>query len=580
MRKNHFSKPLSRSVPAETTRGNWGPGLSCRQVLGISLMGAMISIFALAGSILLGAEPETRAKNVILFIGDGAGYNTFLATAMYLGKFDPKTGKTQLEFEGPEWLRVACATYPLSLSSKPQKTGIQDPELVYDPAKAWDKQTGYQWLTKTATDSAAAGTAMATGQLTYNNAINWSDFDQPLSPTLVEIAKKRGKSTGVVTSVQWSHATPATLGGAKVPRRDDYETIARQMLSAGVLDVIMGAGHPAFDNNGQPRSPDQYQYKYVGGKEIWEALEAARAKPEGTYLGFRPVVTKEEFAALCSGPTPPKVVGTAAVADTLQASRSPSRMESPTVTPQGDKKETGSSSQSNPAAGQQSYGSAVGTLPSDDLTAKPFQHPRVKTVPDLPTMVAGALNILDDNPQGFFLMVEGGAIDWANHANRPDRMIEETIDFLAAIETVLRWVEKHSSWEETLVIITADHETGLIWGPQADKVPFQPLVDHGPGRMPGLRYLSTRHSNSLVPLFARGPGAERFHRWVQGEDPVRGPYVHLTSIFHVIASAITGEHTGKEGQSATAFGLGTYLYLPVFSCEPSFPALLGLRARN
>jgi len=580
MRKNHFSKPISRSVPTETTRGNWEPGLSRRWVLGIGLVGAMVSIFALAGSILLAAEPETRAKNVILLIGDGAGYNTFLATAMYLGKFEPNTGKTKLEFEGPEWLRVACATYPLSLSSKPQRTGIQDPELVYDPAKAWDKQRGYQWLTKTATDSAAAGTAMATGQLTYNNAINWSDFDQPLSPTLVEIAKKRGKSTGVLTSVQWSHATPATLGGAKVAKRDDYETIARQMLSAGLLDVIMGAGHPAFDNNGQPRSPDQYQYRYVGGKEIWEALEAARGEPQGTYLGFRPVVTKEEFMALCSGPTPSKVVGTAAVADTLQASRSPSRMDSPTVTPQGDKKERGSSSQSNPGPGQPSSGSAVGTLPFDDLTAEPFLDPRVKTVPDLATMVAGALNILDDNPQGFFLMVEGGAIDWANHANRPDRMIEETIDFFAAIETVIRWVEKHSSWQETLVIITADHETGLIWGPEADKVPFQPLVDHGRGKMPGLRYLSTKHSNSLVPVFARGPGAEQFHQWVQGEDPVRGPYVHLTSIFHVIASAITGEQAGKEGQSATTLRLGTFLYVPAFSCEPTFPALLGLGARN
>jgi alkaline phosphatase len=474
----------------------------------------VISIAALFASVsLLGSgakaeDPKPKAKNIILFIGDGAGYNSWVATAMYLGRYSSETKKTNLLCDTSEWLKLACATYPLSLSTKPRKSGQQEPELVYDPKKAWDAQEGYAWLRKTATDSAGAGTAMSTGALTYNNAINWSDLDQPLAPTLVELAKRAGKSTGVVTSVQWSHATPATLGGAKVPKRDDYETIARQMLTSGTLDVIMGAGHPEVDNNGQPLPEEKRDYRYVGGKDTWQALEAARATPGGTYQGFRPVVTQEEFAALCSGQTPSKVVGTAKVATTLQASRSFAR-----------------------AATSQS-------ATADEL---PFTEPFVPGVPSLSLMVKGALNILDDNPNGFYLMIEGGAIDWANHANRPARMIEEMIDFLNAIETAVAWVEKHSNWSETLVIIVADHETGLIWGPDSDKVPFQPLVDRGPGKIPGLRYSSTGHSNSLVPLYARGAGAELFRNLREGNDPIRGPYVHLTSIFRVISSVISAD---------------------------------------
>ncbi|MCS7238309.1 MAG: alkaline phosphatase [Thermoguttaceae bacterium] len=527
-----------------------------RQISGfLSRWGSMaLAVLALAVCVAskgMGQNPQSfsKAKNVIILVGDGAGYSCWLAAAMFLGRFDGQTGRTEFVVDGKEWLQLGCATYPLTLSTRPRGSGKQDPEIVYDPKKAWDPVEGYQWLVKSATDSAGAGTAMSTGRKTYNNAINWSDEDRPIQPTLVEIAKELGKSTGVVTSVQWSHATPATLGGAKVPKRDDYETIAQQMIREGLLDVIMGAGHPEYDNNGRPLPPDKYDYKYVGGKELWQALEHARGQPGGTYLGFRPVVTKEEFASLASGPVPPRVVGTAMVAATLQASRTVTKPGEP-GTPQTQagiasvaRSSALSGSASSPSLGGQSAETAT------QLYLAPFAEPVNENVPTLEVMASGALNILDDNPNGFFLMIEGGAIDWANHANRADRMIEEMIDFLRTIETVVHWVESHSSWGETLVIITADHETGLIWGPQSDKVPFQPLEDRGPGRLPGLRYNATQHSNSLVPLYARGPGAEAFRQLIEGEDPVRGPFVHLTSIFYVAAQALTGQPVqGNKGQ--------------------------------
>ena len=96
--------------------------------------------------------------------------------------------------------------------------------------------------------------------------------------------------------------------------------------------------------------------------------------------------------------------------------------------------------------------------------------PRNPGVPDLVTLVRGALNVLDEDPDGLFLAIEGGAIDWANHQNNASRMIEEQLDFIAAMEAVIAWVEANSHWGESLLILTADHETGLLWGPRSDQV--------------------------------------------------------------------------------------------------------------
>jgi alkaline phosphatase len=191
-----------------------------------------------------------------------------------------------------------------------------------------------------------------------------------------------------------------------------------------------------------------------------------------------------------------------------------------------------------------------GTLQSDrggDPDAAPFAVPLVPTVPTLATMTRGAINVLSRNPNGFFLMVEGGAVDQASHSNRAGRMIEEMIDFTAAVEAVVQWVEAHSNWDETLLIVTADHETGFLWGPDAGATsdmlhfPWDPVQNNGKGKMPGCRYYSKYHTGSLVPLFAKGRGAELFDGLVQGKDPMRGPYVDDTDVFKVMnASMGTG----------------------------------------
>jgi len=152
-------------------------------------------------------------------------------------------------------------------------------------------------------------------------------------------------------------------------------------------------------------------------------------------------------------------------------------------------------------------------------------------------MAMAAFNVLDNDPDGFCVMIEGGAVDWAAHSNLSGRVIEEEIDFSCAVEAVIKWVETHSNWSETLLIVTGDHETGYLTGPGSDPE-WKPLVNNGQGKMPGMEWHSGSHTNSLIPLFARGAGADQFSQLIVQRDPVRGPYVDNTSVAKVVFEAL------------------------------------------
>ena len=123
-----------------------------------------------------------------------------------------------------------------------------------------------------------------------------------------------------------------------------------------------------------------------------------------------------------------------------------------------------------------------------------------------------AINVLSANDKGFVLMIEGGAIDWANHANQKGRMIEEQIDFNNAVGSVIAWVEKNGGWDNNLVVVASDHECGYLLGPNdGDNNPnTNPIINKGKGHVPDMKYNSGNHTNMLVPVYAKGSGAELF----------------------------------------------------------------------
>ena len=117
-----------------------------------------------------------------------------------------------------------------------------------------------------------------------------------------------------------------------------------------------------------------------------------------------------------------------------------------------------------------------------------------------------SIDFLEKDEDGFFLMIEGSQIDWGGHANNADYVITEVVDFDQVIGAVLDFAEKDG---ETLVIVTADHETGgFTLAAEEKKVPFQGMQrDY---ESIEARFSTGGHSATMVPVLAFGPGAEKF----------------------------------------------------------------------
>ncbi|MEM1428197.1 MAG: alkaline phosphatase [Pseudomonadota bacterium] len=502
---------------------------------------------ALTGSLAFPAVAQDQgAKNVILMVSDGIGFNGWLAADYYQGI----AGEQSYQVARPDG--TIPVVYGLDHHALNLIDGIgrllpsaEDVRLAagavsqgYDPTTRWNRfentmrndfpPVGERYTSYT--DSAAAGTALMAGRKTSNGRVNQDWTGEENFRTIAQIAMDQGKAAGSVASVMVSHATPAAVIAHNVSR-NNYVDIFNEMVASD-LDVIMGAGHPLFDNSGNAVEPaDEDAYRFVGGSETLTALTS-----EEGLNGFTFVDARADFEALASGENlPERVVGIAQAGSTLQASRE--------------------------------------GLPEADTPSGMAYNP---IVPDLATMSLGALNVLNQDEDGFFVMIEGGAVDWMGHSNDMPRFIEEQIDFNLAVDAVIEWVEENSSWEETLLIVTSDHECGGIWGEgtwtngvggpvAADRsdeallaARFDPtedvfneylaVQDRGTGNMPGYQFSSRNHTNELVPLWAMGPGSELFAQFKQTDLQAAelwgdvyewdGNYVDNTVVFHVMNEAL------------------------------------------
>jgi alkaline phosphatase len=127
----------------------------------------------------------------------------------------------------------------------------------------------------------------------------------------------------------------------------------------------------------------------------------------------------------------------------------------------------------------------------------PFETNWDANFPHLSQMAETALAILDNDPDGFFLMLEGGKIDGAGHDNNLANMIGETTEFANAVQTILNRIKPSGS---TLIIVTADHETGGL------KV----IKNNGKANLPEAKWSLKGHTATEVPVYARGRKANLF----------------------------------------------------------------------
>lgn len=417
------------------------------------------------------APAEPRAKNVILFIGDGMGISTITAARIYEAQKRGETGEeNQLSFE--KFDHVALV--------KTYNTNAQVP------------------------DSAGTATAMHSGVKTRIGVLGIGPdaekgvckdaLAHPL-PLLGEEVKRRGLALGIVTTTRLTHATPASVYSRSADR--DWEAdaaIPADQQGQGCKDIALQLAETDFDV-ALGGGTTVFYGKDKGGRRA----DAAADLP-GAWAARSGGVVVKDAASLVAAPMDKPVLGIFNPSHlTYMVDRTPDSPE-----------------------------------------------------PTLTDMAAQAIARLQADPDGFYLMVEGGRIDHAHHGGQAGYALEEAVEFARAVQ----WAVDHTDPAETLILVTADHShvftiagypqrgndiLGLVVPPKgrgedggdglspvlaADGKPYTTLgYANGPGALRGERTVpetgiaarqqatvptgAETHAGEDVALFATGPGAER-----------------------------------------------------------------------
>ena len=329
-------------------------------------------LFLLLAAVNLQAQ---QAKYVFYFIGDGMGTNQVLGTEMYLSELKGEIGVTPLLF----------AQFPNSAI-----------------ATTFSAFNGV-------TDSAAAGTALATGNKTKNGAIGVTKDLSTEANSVASWAKDNGYRVGVSSSVTIDHATPASFYAHEGDRGSSYN-IGLDLIKAN-FDFYAGSDFDDPTNRKESRK-DGKSYE-----SLYDLTQKAGYTLARGYKDYQKKAKKAEKIILFQ-------------------------------------KEEAS---------------------QKDRSSIPYAIDRKKGDMTLAEITRAGINFLSkEDSKGFFLMVEGGKIDWACHANDAATTFHEVIDFNEAIKVAYEFYEQHP--DETLIVVTADHETGgMILGNGAYALNLQAL---------------------------------------------------------------------------------------------------------
>ena len=320
---------------------------------------------------------------------------------------------------------AAAGTAPWAISSDPGY-------LIAKPAEG-NPRHNY-------TDSSSSATSMTTGIKTFNGSVNVDSNGTPVSTFAHELQRK-GWRVGAVTSVPISHATPASSYAHNVSR-DDYQDLTRDMLGrvsiqhpqtplAG-LDVVIGGG---YGNTGDAKRGNASQGDNFVEGNIYltdSDLQASSIDHGGRYV----------TAVRTSGQK-----GSEVLQDGARAAV------------KGNHRLLGffGNGQYNGhlpfATADRRYDPAPGVGKKSET----YSQADLEENPTLAQMTDAALTVLNRDQTPFWLMVESGDVDWANHDDNIDNSIGAVNSGDDAIRIITQWVEFHSNWNESLLIVTADH---------------------------------------------------------------------------------------------------------------------------
>jgi alkaline phosphatase len=361
-----------------------------------------------------------------------------------------------------------------------------------------------------ATDSAAAATAMATGRKTHARIVSWDENGHGSELlNLGDILSRRSWSVGVVSTVPFSHATPACFVSHDPDRNHFFEGsagnmepgISEEIITSGVATLVIGAGNPLWDN------PDWRETSGFISRGVYERL--VRGDTEFAFVERRKDVDgAEALAELMDGLDPDdgaRVMGLFGGAD----------------------------------------GCFEPPVPTGDGTAEVL--PATEENPTLAEASGIALDFLSRDREGFFLMIEQGDIDWANHHNDYLWMIGAMWDLEGAARTVVNYVDTSSilDWDNTLVILTADHSNSFMrltgdpvlgLGELPAMIGVDPVYAYPGGEVV---YGCLQHTNELVSFHGRFP--DRVMPLVaslEGQPPAPGGrLLDNTHIFQLVTGA-------------------------------------------
>ena len=361
----------------------------------------------------LAAMAGGKAKYVFYFIGDGMGVNQVNGTETYMAATEGRIGTAPLCF----------AQFPVAglVTTFSASNGI--------------------------TDSAAGGTALATGHKTKNGAIGvTADLSAPVQ-SVAAAAKADGKAVGIATSVSVDHATPASFY-AHVKDRGMYHQIGKDLIAAG-FDFYAGSDFLQPENK-----------ELSGDQTLYDQCEKA---------GYTIARGYKDYQAKAGSASKMLLLQTEA------ASRK-------------------------------------------DRTALPYAIDRKDGDMTLQDITRAAIDFLSKkDADGFFLMVEGGKVDWACHSNDAAAAFQEVIDTDEAVKVAYEFYKQHP--DETLIVITADHETGgIVLGAGKVELHFDVLKNQRQSAEAFSRMIAALHQSQgegFTWEFVRQQLQESFGFWSQ-----------------------------------------------------------------
>jgi alkaline phosphatase len=455
------------------------------------------------------------AKNVILFIGDGMNLNHEIAGSRY--KYGSDFGLSFHGFDYKAYVNTWDVTTYNKYATAAGDIAFADDNFLaligYDhirggaiPSQIDEPLARSYFLTllsgkEPATDSASAGTALACGRKTDDGNVAWKTGD-PVGgsySTIAQMARAAGMKMGVVSTVPFTHATPACFVSHNV-NRGNYKGTTSAFIDYEIVqvvkpDVVIGGGHPTWD----AAYMDATNKTFVaagGTANEYQYVERVAGQNGGTNLDA--AVT----AALAASPQK-KLFGL--------------------------------------------FGGAGGNFEYytvADTPGTPAFTPISTENPTLAQCTTAALKMLTNNgasTAGSFVMIEQGDIDWANHANHFPNMIGGVHDLDAAVSAAVSFVNiggDQVDWTNTLIIVTSDHSNSYMRLRSVLGKGDLPAVDGAGKPNDGtVSYSTTNHTNEPVCLYAKGAGKGLFKAY-EGQWNDGTALIDNTQIFWVMVKAL------------------------------------------